>query len=156
MKYTIRKQFWNILIYGFITTVQKQDGIMSIIPDSENHYVLWDMDNLSYAECIFNISKIANEYNLKNVVIMSDKENSYRAFSPTPVEWKTLLKILIDTEGVDYLFFKWTVRRGYATIRLSDKIGRNENKIIQILNHDNKYKPDFNNFQYVHYETDTG
>ena len=156
MKYTIRRQFWNILIYGFITTTQKQTGIMSIIPETEYHYVLMDMDNQDYSTVIQNLNPIIAQYNLENVVLMSDKEDSYRIFSPTPVTYKTLLQILLNTKGVDYLFFKWTVRRGYATIRLSNKKGRNAVKIINILNHDGKYKPDIDGFKFVEYETDLG
>lgn len=154
MKYSIRKKYGDILIYGFITKIQKQTGITSIIPNSEYHYVLWDMDNISYNDVVTNIMDVAEKYGLSNCVIMSDKEKSYRVFSNTRVPFKTLIKILLDTKGVDYMFIKWTVKRDYATIRLSNKKGRDEVKILNVLKYDGVYKPDIEGFKFVEYDTD--
>lgn len=162
MKYVLRKKIFNILIYGFITTIQKQHGITSIVKRGENlHFPLWDFDNLSLNEVIEALKKVKEEFNLNIIVIMSDKENSYRAIAPyDTMDFRKLCKVIISTENVDYLFFKWTVRRGYATIRLSDKKGRSKNKIIQVIGYDGKTPfIDLNqllDFNMVDYETDLG
>lgn len=138
----------------FITWTQKQQGITSKIPDTDLHYVLLDYDDINYDVLLHELWFIIDKYGLTNVVIMSDKERSYRIFSPNKVDFKTLLKIILDSNHFDYMFFVWTVRRGYATIRLGDKVNRKKNKIVDILQHDGRYKPDIDNFTFVEYETD--
>ncbi len=154
MKYTIRKKWMGFLLYGFITRLQKCEGITSIVPNEELHYVLMDLDETNYFEVLTNLQQTAPKHNLKNVVIMSDKEGSYRIFSPTKVEFKELIQILFNMRGIDYNFIKWTVRREYATIRISKKKGRNNMKILNILYHDGIYKPSIDMFKLIEYQTD--
>ena len=44
-----------------------------------------------------------------------------------------MLHILLETEFVDYNFFYWTVERGKATLRISDKQNREKQKIVSII-----------------------
>ena len=155
MKRTFRKQFGQLLIYGFVTWLQKAEGITSIVPNKPNrHYVLMDLDETNLFEVTKNLEETIKKYKLKNIVIMSDKPTSFRIFSPTIVEFETLIKILLDTKGIDFNFIKWTMRREYATIRISKKKGRNDMKILNILKHDGKYKPTIDMFKLIEYQTD--
>lgn len=153
MKIQIRKKVGGILIYGFITTLQSVWGITSKTDREDYHYILWDFDDIEYHNVIYSLEKVMVKYNINGIVVMSDKVNSYRCFSPDIVDFKTMLKIILDTEGVDRMFFKWTVKRGYATIRIGNKKNRAENLIIGILGKCNidmiKEK-----FKFVRYDTD--
>lgn len=153
MKIQFRKQIGNILFYGFITKTQKATGITSKTDRENYHYILWDFDNVEYHNMISALEKVMIKYNINGLVVMSDKVNSYRAFSSDIVDYKTLLKIILDTDGVDRMFFKWTVKRGYATIRISDKKNRPENLIIGMLG---RMDIDFikEKFKFVDYDTD--
>ena len=133
MKYQMKWKWWKILVYGFITTTQKCKGITSKTDIENYHYVLWDFDNAEYYQVVNQLERMCIKYRLSGAVIFSDKVNSYRAFSNTVVDFKTLLMIILDTEFTDRMFFKWTVKRGYATIRFSNKEKRAENQIIGIV-----------------------
>jgi len=153
LKYTIRYKWWKILIYGFITTTQRCKGITSKTDRENYHYVLWDFDNTPLYNVKEQLEMICMKYNLIGAVIFSDKENSYRAFSETVVDYKTLLKIILETEYVDRMFFKWTVKRGYATIRISNKKNRPDNNIIAIVGRPSlEYVKE--KLKFVEYDTD--
>jgi hypothetical protein len=49
------------------------------------------------------------------------------------VDFKTYLKILLETKYLDWNFFYWTVERGKATLRTSNKQNRTPQKIVSIL-----------------------
>jgi hypothetical protein len=155
-KLTYRKRIGKYLFYAFFTKTENTTGVTSYVKDDKNHmhYVLWDFDKTPLVHVINELMYVSKLYELKNIVIMSDKKDSYRAFSPTKVDFRTLMKILLDTEFVDWEFIKWTMRRGYATIRMTKKEYRKKPKIIEILKYDGRYKPDLNDFVYVDYEGD--
>jgi len=154
MKYIYRKKIWKILIYGFITKIEDVTGITSITNEKDMHFVLWDFDNTTFNNVQLSLFYVAEKYDLKNIVIMTDKKDSYRAFSPSKVHFRTLLKILLDTDNVDNKFIEWTFRRGYATIRMSKKKHRNKMKIENIIKYDGEYIPQIENFKFVEYESD--
>ena len=58
---------------------------------------------------------------------------SLRAFCYTQVHFETFLKILLDTKHLDWNFFEYTVRRKKATLRVSKKHNRPEQKIVDVL-----------------------
>lgn len=155
-KRVYRKRIGKYLIYGFITKTEDVTGITSYVDNEKNHlhYVLWDFDNVPLDEIIKELNTVAIMFELNNIVIMSDKKGSYRAFSPNKVEFRTLLRILLYTDFVDWNFIKWTMRRGYATIRMSQKQYREKPKIVDILRYDGHYKPDIENFIFVDYQGD--
>jgi hypothetical protein len=68
--------------------------------------------------------KVQEWYNLGNIEIISDKENSYGAVCNTIVSFKELLHILIDTELADPLYTRYCFQRHEAILRLSDKENR--------------------------------
>lgn len=49
------------------------------------------------------------------------------------VDYRTLLKILLDFEHLDMVFFVYTVRRNKASLRDSEKNGRPPEKIVAIV-----------------------
>lgn len=155
MKLSIRRKLGNILIYGFISPIQRVDGLQSKIKKSDDHIVLWDFDEKNFNAIKWELEDIQLKYNLGDIFIMSDKDNSYRAFSLTSVTFKTLLKILIETKGVDYNFFRYTVKREYATIRITNKKNREPNKIIYSLKTPFNIRiVTLNNLNFEGYETD--
>ena len=73
------------------------------------------------------------KYCLSHIFIVSDIERSYRAWCFSKVDLKTYLKILLDTDFLDWNFFYWTVKRGKATLRTSNKKNREPQKIVSVL-----------------------
>jgi hypothetical protein len=70
---------------------------------------------------------------LSNIYIKSDAENSFRIWCFSLVDYKTLLKILLDFEHLDMVFFVYTVRRNKASLRDSKKKGRPVEKVVAVL-----------------------
>jgi hypothetical protein len=100
------------------------------------HYVFWDLDNCTLNEAIEVLRKIQFDFKLGDIFILSDAEKSFRAWCWSKRPWITYLHVLIHTleAGIlDYGFWVWTVRRGSATLRTSDKIDRENQKLVAIL-----------------------
>lgn len=144
----------RILIYGFITWLQRMKGITSKTGREGYHYILLDYDNTPFYIAKESLEKLMVKYSIDGFVIFSDKEDSFRLFSDTIVDFKQLLRIMLDAEGLDRMFFKWTVIRGYATIRISDKKNRlKKNNIVGAIG---KANIDFarEKLKFIEYETD--
>jgi len=60
-------------------------------------------------------------------------ENSFRIWCFSVVSFKKLLKILLDFEHLDMVFFGYTVKRKKATLRDSNKKNRRSQKIVAVL-----------------------
>ena len=58
---------------------------------------------------------VQRKYGLSNVYICSDAERSFRIFCYSLVDYKTLLKVLLDFKHLGMVFFDYTVRRKKAT-----------------------------------------
>ncbi|MGB9676648.1 MAG: hypothetical protein ACPL0C_05625 [Candidatus Bathyarchaeales archaeon] len=72
-------------------------------------------------------------YRLGDIWITSDAGGSYRAWCFSKRPFKQYLKILLDTRHLDWNFFYWTVKRGQATLRTSDKQGRPCQRVVACL-----------------------
>ncbi|MBS7631683.1 hypothetical protein KEJ47_09000, partial [Candidatus Bathyarchaeota archaeon] len=72
-------------------------------------------------------------HRLSDIYIVSDAEQSYRGWCFSCRPWREYLIILLETDYLDYNFFYWTVRRGSATLRISDKAGREPQKVVAFL-----------------------
>lgn len=142
-----------------LAQTQKLIGITSkIVNDKFNrHYVFWDLEKCSLKEAEATLRSIQRDYDLGTIFITSDFPNSFRAWCFTKVDFNTLLHILLETEFVDYNFFYWTVQKGKATLRISHKKDRLQQKIISILSDKEDIYNDFllTQLERVDYETGT-
>ncbi len=139
MKIQVRKNWKNLLMYFLFTTTERAEGISSDLMDTSNHIVLWDFDNMKLEDVKQSLRTVKDKFSLGDIFIMSDKEGSYRAMCFTEVNYKQYLRILLDTVGLDWMFFKWTTKRDYATIRITDKSGRKiSNEIIDAITDNEK------------------
>jgi len=122
----------SILILFAIT--QKLHGITSLVPNSGGkHIILGDVENCTLEQVIEESRFVQKKYGLSNIYIKSDAENSFRVWCFSLVDYKTLLKILLDFEHLDMVFFVYTVRRNKASLRDSEKNGRPPETVVAIL-----------------------
>jgi len=122
----------SILILFAIT--QKLHGITSLVPNSGGkHIILGDVENCTLEQVIEESRFVQKKYGLSNIYIKSDAENSFRVWCFSLVDYKTLLKILLDFEHLDMVFFDYTNRRKKATLRDVPKKGRPPEEIVAIL-----------------------
>ena len=80
--------------------------------------------------------KVQISYNLSDIFIVSDRERSFRAWCFSQVDFDIYLEILgkVRRHGIlDWNFYKWTVDRGYATLRTSNKKHRQPQELVFTL-----------------------
>jgi len=134
-----RIDFLNYFIQLIIYKLEWTEGLASLIPDTDKHLCMWDFDNCSLKTVIESLTPVQNKYNLPDIHIYADnKENSYRASSPSRLTFNQLLHVLIDTPNIDRHYIEWTLKKGHATIRIGNKAGRNnQNLVYTIINNNN-------------------
>ena len=108
------------------------EGITSLQSDG-NHIVMWDLENCSLQQAKKTLLEVQINYGLSDIFIASDTEESFRGWCFSKVDFKTFLKILLDTKFLDWTFFWWTVKRGKATLRVSKKENRSSQEIVSVL-----------------------
>jgi hypothetical protein len=130
------KHFGNngISILILFAVTQRLHGITSLVPNSGGkHIILADIENCTLEQVIEEARFVQEKYGLSNIYITSDAENSFRVWCFSLVDYRTLLKILLDFEHLDIVFFVYTVRRNKASLRDSEKNGRPPEKIVAIV-----------------------
>ena len=111
---------------------QTLEGVTSLQPDGK-HILMWDLEKCSLQQAKNTLLKAQNKYGLSDIFIVSDAQESFRGWCFSKVEFKTFLKILLDTEYLDWNFFWWTVKRGKATLRVSNKQNRSVQETVFVL-----------------------
>jgi hypothetical protein len=119
-----------------VSKIQTCKGFTSKL--SNNNHVLfldYDKDN---GKDIFEFREklrvIQKKYSLSNIYFFSDSEGSYRVWCFSEISFKVYTKILLELfDYLDSLFINYTIRNEKSTIRISDKIGREPQKLIDSL-----------------------
>jgi hypothetical protein len=136
---------WNLRIFlrpwtffAMLSKTQTLQGLTSKVvnePEEKHlHYILWDLDKGTLAEVEQKLGEAQRDFKLGDIYVFSDAEGSYRAFCWSKRPWITYLHILIHSFPLlDYGFWVWTVRRGLATLRTSDKVGRPHQECVKVL-----------------------
>jgi hypothetical protein len=150
-RFNFRAKIGNYTVFGMLSETQKLEGITSILPD-KRHIILWDIEKCTLQQAKASLKKVQLQFHLSDIFITSDCDNSFHGWCFSKVDFKTFLKILLETEYLDYNFFYWTVSRSKATIRTSNKIGREQQKIVSVLESYHASMPD-DKMQQVIYET---
>jgi hypothetical protein len=133
MRFNFRVKIANLTLFALIAKTQTLEGVTSLQPDGK-HIVMLDLENCTLIRARKTLGKIQKKYNLSHIYIVSDIQNSYRAWCFTKVDFITFLKILVDSLSIlDYNFFYYTVKRQKATLRTSNKIGRPTQKVVSIV-----------------------
>jgi hypothetical protein len=132
MRFNFLAKIFNHTFFCMLAETQTLNGITSKTPEGL-HYVFWDLEKCTLEQTKETLRLVQEKFNLSDIFLTSDYENSYRAWCFSKVSFKSFLKILLYTEHVDYDFFYWTVRRSKATLRTTDKKGRKPQKIIVVL-----------------------
>lgn len=118
-----------------LSETQTLEGIGSLLPNGK-HLVLFDLENCTLQQVIDVLIKVQISYNLSDIFIVSDKERSFRAWCFSQVDFDVYLEILgkVRRYGIlDWNFYKWTVDRGYATLRTSNKKHRQPQELVFTL-----------------------
>jgi len=142
----------NLTIFFMVSSTQSLEGVTSKVGKDE-HLILWDLEKCTLEQAKETLTNVQYKYRLGDIFIVSDCEGSYRAWCFSRRSFKEYLKILLDTEHLDWNFFYWTVKRGQATLRTSNKQGRPQQQVVAYLK---GYEPTEIPAKMVHVLYDTG
>jgi len=121
----LRFNLGKLHFYFSVSIQDTVEGINSQIEGTDNHILLWDFDGRTLTQVISALRKVQKQYSLPQIYVISTGINDfYHAYCFKEVSWSKAVKILVDTEGIDLVFFKIGLIRGYWTLRISDKKGR--------------------------------
>jgi hypothetical protein len=124
----------NLTVFFMVSASQTLEGVTSKVVGAESqHYIFWDLEKCTLEQAKETLANVQRKYKLGDVFIVSDAEGSFRAWCFSKRTLKEYLRILLDTDYVDWNFFWWTVRRGEATLRTSDKQGRPPQQVVAFL-----------------------
>jgi len=99
-------------------------GVNSRLPDG-SHILMWDFDDTDLTEVMGVLTMVQDLYNLPKIYIFETKPNSnYIAFCFKRTSWRRAVEIVASTKGVDWNFFKYSIYRGWFTLRVGPKCGR--------------------------------
>lgn len=132
-------KFRNVTFYGMISASQSLEGIMSRVSDNPKgglHIILLDLEGCELPKVIEALKEIQRKYQLSDFWITSDAPKSFRAWCFSVRPWTTYLRIMLDLiDGgiLDYNFFFWSVKRGSATLRTSNKVNRQPQEVVAYL-----------------------
>jgi len=133
MRLNFRAKLGDTTLFAMIARTQSLEGITSLQPEGK-HIVMWDLENCSLLKARTVLQDVQIKYGLSDIFIVSDCENSYRAWCYSKVDFEIFLKILVDCLDIlDYNFFYYTVKRRKATLRTSSKKGRAPQKVVGVL-----------------------
>lgn len=135
LRINIRNRF---LLFFMLTKIQTVKGMSTQVYNEHNrktkkHYIYWDMDNCSLNQAENELKSIQMQYDLGNIYITSDKENSYRAQCFNKISFSEYIRILANTKYVDDLYLMEVFRRREGILRLSPKRDREPQKVVSIL-----------------------
>jgi hypothetical protein len=133
-----------------VALTQTLRGISSMI-EWNKHLILWDLDKCNIAQAKKALRDIQDKYNLSDIYIFSDRVDGFCAICFSRVTYINLLRILIDTQYIDVGFISYTAKRNKATLRMTQKEGRTELKILSVLKTYSIPLPD--NMEFITYDT---
>jgi len=99
-------------------------GVNSRLPDGR-HILMWDFDETLFQDVYAALETVQNVYNLPKIYIFETKRGqNYIAFCFKAVSWRKAVEIAAFTQHVDWNFFKYSIYRGWFTLRVGPKCGR--------------------------------
>jgi len=110
---------WKIVLT--IAPVTQIVGVNSTLPDGK-HILMWDFDDTEYKYVYASLFIVQSKYKLPNIYILNTgKPNNHIAYCFYRCDWREAIQIIASTKSVCLKFFKWSVYRGYFTLRVGPK-----------------------------------
>lgn len=150
---------FNCSLSIWFQKIDKVLGINSRInkKDDDSHILLWDFDDEKLNDVYNSLLKVQKKYVLSNIYIVGgDKDKSFKALCFDRFTFWDMIGILYNTERIDKSFYRWSVRKGQSTMRISKKNGRPDLNVINCI-YSNRMQPEIPDIlNFVKYETPIG
>jgi len=134
----IRLKAKNITMFFMISKTYTVEGYTSRIDDN-THIFMIDFKEMPLEEVKKSLEETKQYFEQKykrkmsNIYIVSDKLNSYRAWSFTYITFEQLIELISVTKGYDVNYLRYTVAERQATLRISKKPNRDMQKIVAVI-----------------------
>lgn len=107
-----------------IAPVTKVQGVNSKI-DRDEHILMWDFDDVDHVQVALALEAVQSRYDLPPIdVLYTGTPEHFMAYCFHRTEWQKAIEIVAATKHVDMNFIKYSVYRGYFTLRITPKEGR--------------------------------
>ncbi len=119
-----RVRFGRFTFALHFSKVVSVTGVLSRRSDG-SHFILWEFDDAPLAEVRKALKRTQRSFRLPDIFIASSgRGDHYHAYCFTPVSFRFLVRVLAATDHIDLKFLRWTLYRGEATLRISEKADR--------------------------------
>lgn len=108
-------------------------GIDSDIANDDRHILLWDFDNVNLSDMTKTLKTLQRRWALPRIVIIESSVKHYHAVCIKAMPYPLVLNILASTKDIDWTYFKLGVMRGYWTLRITPKSGKDKITFVQEL-----------------------
>lgn len=131
----LKIRFWNWKFMFSCSQIEDIVGVNSKI-DEENHVLMWDFDNVHLDILKNELQQIQFIYELPNIYVVQTKlTGSYHAYSLCKRSFREACAILTFSTYIDMVYYRLGVTRGYWTLRISEKSGR-DITLVDVLKSD--------------------
>lgn len=143
----------DVRITFSIARVTRMIGVNSRL-DDDRHIIMWDFDDMELEVVESALCKVQEKYNLSNIYILETKHlTNYIAYCFTARRFDHVCLVILDTNFIDWNFFKYGVYRGRFTLRVTAKEGRTP-RLVKILAGATRPDVDIKDLHsWVHYQT---
>jgi len=132
--------------------VTKVVGVNSRLPDGQ-HILMWDFDDVDLKTVRDSLLIVQQQYLLPNIYILQTNDHNYIAYCFRAYPWRKAVEIIAATPFYDWNHFKYGIYRGYFTLRVTPKCGR-EPRLVEVLRSPQKEEVDVTQLRsWVEYET---
>ena len=130
----ILKLWSNLQLKVYLSKEEKRTGICSQeYANPEKHCVLWDFDNAELSVITKQLIVLQDRYKLPNIYIFESSLGNYHAYCFASRTFREAICILADTPNIDMRYLQLGMVRGYFTLRISPRNGKEIKYIATLL-----------------------
>jgi len=128
-----RLRIGSFNFYVALRREYRAEGINSRLIGSNEHILLFDFDSVPEEEVIRELQDVQAKFDLPDIYVLeTGAPEHYHAYCFAKLSRALVCTILANTPSVDRVFFALGVLRGYWTLRISKKKGR-DFKLVKVL-----------------------
>lgn len=116
-----------------INRLEKRNGVCSQNLETGKHILLWDFDESELSAIAKELHRIQCKYALPTIYILQSSEGHYHAYCFCARLFREVIHILSDTVGIDIMYLRLGMARGYYTLRFSEKGGKKIHRVSSIM-----------------------
>lgn len=128
----IRFEYFGVRFHLGVNLTSRVLGVNSTLADGRN-MVLWDFDDVSLEKIVTELQHVQYYHALPDIHILATGVTGYyHAYCFASRQFTEVSQILLETPSVDKVFKAFGIMRGYYTLRISKKRGREFVKVMTL------------------------